>query len=246
MFCFAADTERLPDCDDAALNFPINIRRASVFQTGPLSEDELSPFFPLSPSEHRRLPFDNSIGKQAKQSCPLTESGAEWHSGLWAADKRAGRTRLSHNFSNNQCRSVLLLNKKKQKHNPLSIFGSKRDLLHKKQQQWNCSSGSLCCYKIIKSWSISEYSFCFCSVQLRRYEHKHGDNTELTLAFAANTAPLGAAFIAAQCQTPSCRSETGLRKAGNFIYATEKDLMGTRGRAAFCTVSLLQIQFALL
>lgn len=45
MFCFAADTERLPDCDDAALNFPINIRRASVFQTGPLSEDELSPFF---------------------------------------------------------------------------------------------------------------------------------------------------------------------------------------------------------
>lgn len=45
MFCFAADTERLPDYDDAAPHFPINIHLASISQTGPLSEDELSPFF---------------------------------------------------------------------------------------------------------------------------------------------------------------------------------------------------------
>lgn len=114
MFCFAADPERLPDCDDAALNFPINIRRASNFQTGPLSEDDFPPFFPLSPSECRQLPLDNSIGKQAKQSCPLTESGPEWHSALWRPDKketkgnkRADRPRRSPNYSNNQCWSVL-------------------------------------------------------------------------------------------------------------------------------------------
>lgn len=49
MFCFAADTERLPDGDDVALNFPINIHLASVFQTGPLSEDEPSPLFSTQP-----------------------------------------------------------------------------------------------------------------------------------------------------------------------------------------------------
>lgn len=82
------------------------------FSNGAIVRGRAFPFFPLSPSEHRRLPFDNSIGKQARQSCPLTESGAEWHSGLWAADKRAGRPQLSHNFSNNQCWSVSLLYKK--------------------------------------------------------------------------------------------------------------------------------------
>lgn len=67
MFCFAADPERLPDCDDAALNFPINIRRASNFQTGPLSEDEFSPFFFRS-AQVNVDSFHSTIQLENKQS----------------------------------------------------------------------------------------------------------------------------------------------------------------------------------
>lgn len=39
MFWFAAGLETLPNYVYPALNFPINIRRASVFQMAPLSKD---------------------------------------------------------------------------------------------------------------------------------------------------------------------------------------------------------------
>lgn len=152
----------------------------------------------------------------------------------WSVSSRqkGGQASAQPQFQQQPMQKCVVAKQKKTKNTTHYPFLEVSVIYYIKKRQWHCSSGSLCCYKIIQSWSISECSFCFCSVQLRRYAHKHGDNAELTLAFTANTAPLGAAFIAAVSNgVPQERERT--EKSGEFYLCDWKRLDGDEGASCF-------------
>lgn len=178
MFCFAADTERLPDCDDAALNFPINIRRASVFQTGPLSEDELSPLFSTQPKWTQTASIRQFNWKTSKAIMSFDRVWSRVTQWSVSSRQKGGQASAQPQFQQQPMQKCVVAKQKKTKNTTHYPFLEVSVIYYIKKQQWHCSSGSLCCYKIIKSWSISDRSVDLSTnTATTRNSHWHSQQT---------------------------------------------------------------------
>lgn len=189
----------------AALNFPINIRRASVFQNGTIVQRQLffslsRSLFPLSQSKCGWLPLDKSIGN--KQAIKRTHN-------VWSAVTQWSVT--------GRQKGTTVMTGLGISHSP-----ARRSLL-----------GTLNALSAYEHALIAQ-SFLLRSLFRYAGEHKKRRNDVL-------------------CETRVHSKQIRLRSAGEELkrkifwrdYLCEwENLMGA-DVAAFCTVSLLQIQFSL-